>query len=55
MILKDIDLAMNFKNIMLDAVRLTQYFVKLSSTNIFLYHTQAIQFYISNRFVKNGC
>ena len=29
MILKDIDLAMSFKNIMLDAARLARYFVKL--------------------------
>ena len=28
-ILKDIDLAMSFKNIMLDAARLARYFVKL--------------------------
>ena len=29
MILKDIDLAMSFKNIMLDVARLARYFVKL--------------------------
>jgi len=41
-ILKDIDLAMSFENIMLDAI-----FCKThSSTNIFLHHAQSIQFYI---------
>ena len=43
MILKDIDLAMSFKN-MLDAARLARYFAKLiARPTYFLYHAQAIQ------------
>ncbi len=44
MILKDNDLTMSFRNIMLDAARLAQYFVKLIMS---LYHTHTIQFYIN--------
>ena len=46
MIRKNIDLAMSFEKIVL-GIRLAQFFAKThSSTNIFEYHTQSIQFYI---------
>ena len=46
MIHKNIDLAMSFEKIVL-GICLAQFFAKThSSTNIFEYHTQSIQFYI---------
>ncbi len=51
MLLKDIDLIMGFKNIMLDAANLAQYLVKLIALPISfcIAQPQAIQFYISIR------